>query len=129
MKSTPFSPFLPALILLLIFVTLHAQPPDSLWSHAYGEICYGLGYEICQYVAQTSDGGYILAGKVQNWYCTHGYDIWLVRTDAEGNLLWHHTYDNYWNDEDCCFIHQTTDSGFVFAGMVHNSLGRTNQIS
>ncbi len=124
MKRSSFFSFLPVSAFLSFFATLYAQPPDSLWSHTYGEIGYGLGYEICQYVEQTSDGGYILAGKVQNVYCTHGYDIWLVRTDAEGNILWHRTYGNYWNDDDCCFIHQTADSGFVFAGTIHNSQGK-----
>ena len=42
-------------------------------------------------VAQTSEGGYILAGETES-YGAGKHDLWLVKADSNGNHLWNHTY-------------------------------------
>jgi hypothetical protein len=55
---------------------------NVLWQKTYG----GPGYEWCYSAQQTADGGYILAGAT-NSYGAGSYDVFLVKTDAEGNCL------------------------------------------
>lgn len=83
---------------------------DSLWSRTYG----GRYYNHCYSAQQTSDGGYILAGHTYSsdvWW----KDLWLVKTDINGDTLWTRTYRGL--EEDYCHaVKQTTDGGYVLAG-------------
>ena len=70
---------------------------------------------------QTTDGGYVLAGHTTG-YGSVNWDCLMIRTDAEGNLLWEQTFGNPrgYNPEfihdECYGIRQTPDGGFVMAG-------------
>jgi uncharacterized delta-60 repeat protein len=76
----------------------------------YGEIGDSRAYS----VKQTSDGGYIIAGCTSS-SGTGGYDFWLVKTDASGNMEWSKTYEDLW-DEYACSVQQTADGGYILAG-------------
>jgi hypothetical protein len=82
---------------------------DSLWSRQYGD---GL-WNFCQSVEQTSDGGYILTGL------TNGrndiYDIWLLKTDANGDTLWTRTYGGS-GDDRAFSVFETTDGNYIIGG-------------
>ncbi|RJP82578.1 MAG: T9SS C-terminal target domain-containing protein [Candidatus Zixiibacteriota bacterium] len=65
------------------------------------------------WVEQTSDGGYIVLG-----YTTinpGSYDMYLIKTDAQGNQLWYRTYGGERYDEGFC-VHQLSDDGYIFVG-------------
>lgn len=93
------------------------------WENLYGES----GLERCQALIQTEDGGFALAGdtgsfkKQQNTLSQR--DFYLVRTDAEGNLLWSHNYglEGREND-DCRSLIQTPDKGFALVGTTNPSI-------
>ena len=51
------------------------------WSKIYG----GIGYEVANSVQQITDGGYILIGST-NSFGNGGYDVYLVKTDGNGNV-------------------------------------------
>ncbi len=90
------------------------------WSKAIG----GIGIEWGLAVVQTFDGGYAAAGYT-NSFGNGGYDMYLVKTDASGNVLWEKTYGG--NDWD--FGHaliQTADSGLVICGKTY-SFGNGNE--
>jgi len=56
---------------------------DPMWIHTYG----GIGREQVQRILQTTDGGYIAAGESD--VDANGIeDIWVFKTDVEGNLQW-----------------------------------------
>jgi hypothetical protein len=83
---------------------------DSLWSRTYG----GAGWEECYSVHQTTDGGYILAGAGHSGDRVFT-DFWLIKTDADGDSLWGHSYGG--SGADICLSSQTTsDGGYVLAG-------------
>ena len=83
---------------------------DSLWTRTFG----GSGTDRGNSVQQTSDGGFVLAG----WTISFGAgasDVWLIRTDPQGNILWTRTFGG-WNTDVGRSVQQTTDGGFVLAG-------------
>jgi hypothetical protein len=44
-----------------------------------------------------------------------GYDVFLVKTDANGNIIWAKTYGG-WNNDIASSVRQTSDGGYIVAG-------------
>lgn len=88
-----------------------------LWNKTYG----GSGDDEALAIAELSDGGFALAGKTQSTDLPGGQkslgqdDMWLVRTDANGNLLWNKAYggSNYDSAQSVVWL---PDGGFALAG-------------
>ncbi|MBN1447247.1 MAG: hypothetical protein JXA28_04895 [Bacteroidetes bacterium] len=55
----------------------------TLWIKTYGGVYEDEGYS----VATTTDGGFIITGFTES-YATGMYDIYLIKTDAQGNQEW-----------------------------------------
>jgi hypothetical protein len=83
---------------------------DITWAKTYG----GTNNDRAYSVQQTSDGGYIVAGYT--WSFSMGYyDIFLIKTDANGNVIWAKTYGEI--DWDKAYsVHHTSDGGYIVAG-------------
>jgi len=80
------------------------------WAKTYG----GTSYERAFSVQQTSDGGYIVAGYT--WSFGAGFsDLFLIKTDASGNLQWAKTYGGTGIDSTIS-VQQTSDGGYIVAG-------------
>ncbi|NOY51907.1 MAG: T9SS type A sorting domain-containing protein [Chlorobi bacterium] len=73
----------------------------------------GSGNDVGFSVATTLDGGYVVVGKT-NSYGAGDYDVWLLKTDANGDSLWTKTYGGSGFDEGRC-VQQTSDGGFIVA--------------
>jgi hypothetical protein len=65
-------------------------------------------------VVQTGDGGYAIAGFTES-FGAGGWDFWLVKTDASGNLEWDKTYGGV-EDDSARHAFQTSDGGYAIAG-------------
>lgn len=83
---------------------------DSLWTRTYG----GAGHEYCFSIKQTSDEGYILVGNTNSSGATYR-DGWVVRTDADGEIIWSRMFDKGYYDYFKA-VQQTADGGFIVAG-------------
>jgi len=71
-------------------------------------------YERSGNILLSDDGGYVLAGHRE----THGEtdsDIWLVKTDANGEVVWDQTFGGS-NKERAFRIRATADGGYIMAG-------------
>jgi len=90
------------------------------WDKSYG----GQNYDYCSVVKQTPDGGYIFSGRTESFDgqvtgFKGEYDIWVVKTDASGNLQWQKTYGGAmwdWGQS----IALTSDGGYVLGDYVYS---------
>ncbi|HLG35447.1 MAG TPA: T9SS type A sorting domain-containing protein [Bacteroidia bacterium] len=87
---------------------------NYLWSKSFG----GTGSEDCRSIKQTTDGGYIMTGMESSNGPGAG-DVFVVRTDSNGNLLWSNTYGEILPDEGYD-IAQTTDGNYIIAGIAYS---------
>lgn len=97
---------------------------DSIGSYLWSKAIGGIGVEWGYSIKQTYDGGYIAAGYT-NSFGNGGYDMYLIKTDTIGNILWEKSYGG--KDWDFGYsVIQTPDSGFVLCGETY-SFGNGNQ--
>ncbi len=83
---------------------------DSVWTKTYG----GEGDEYGWSVVQTDDGGYIIAGETGS-FGAGDVDVYIIRTDTNGDTLWTKTYGGSDNDGGRS-VAQTSDGGYIIAG-------------
>lgn len=86
---------------------LYAQITFERW---YGGNSRDYGHS----VAQTPQGGYIVAGETSS-YGSGTYDVYLIRTNGYGDTIWTKTYGGTSIDYGRSVI-QTTDGGCAVAG-------------
>jgi hypothetical protein len=86
----------------------------EIWARSFG----GLGMDHGKRVVQTADGGFILTGATADSYVTGNLyegNLILIKTDAEGNETWTHTYG-----EEILYlawaVAQAPDGGYVVTG-------------
>jgi len=93
---------------------------DMLWFKTYDNKSE---WEEGTYVQQTSDGGYIITGFTE-FPEPRSLDIWLIKTDSQGDTLWTKTYGSDYIDlpNSLC---ETKDGGYLIAGQYteHGELG------
>ncbi len=84
---------------------------DTLWSRRYRNPAPDLGYGI----DQTNDGGFIMTGEMYRNAGMDPTDIYLIRTDANGDTLWTKTVGGDQYERSYC-VKQTSDGGYIIAG-------------
>ncbi|MDD5110578.1 MAG: alpha/beta fold hydrolase [Patescibacteria group bacterium] len=112
--SVPFATTLTVATVTIVAVPSPAlaqiQPPEVEWEKTFGGTNWDNGY----WVQQTADGGYIVTG-VTSSFGAGGRDVYLVKTDASGNLAWQKTFGGVGVDE-AFSVQQTSDDGYIMAG-------------
>jgi len=93
---------------------------NELWKSVYGESdSDDTGY----FFIQTSDGGFAIIG-IKTSFSTQLTDIWLIKTDDNGNEEWNITIDGG-EDEWSYSVDETNDGGYIIVGKT-NSYGNGN---
>ena len=97
-----------------------------LWEKIYGGTLQDAGYSI----AKTSTGGYVIAGyTVSNdgdVVGNHGpgySDVWLIKTDADGNAIWKKCYGGSLSDSAYCVVEEKDTKGYIVVGTSRSSDG------
>ena len=103
------------------FWILKISPQGEIqWQKSMG----GSEDEWAESVQQTSDGGYIVAGHTfsddGDVSGKHGgFDVWVVKTDTQGNIQWQKCYGG--SGADRAFsVRQTNDDGYIIAGHTYS---------
>lgn len=95
--------------------SVFSQDPSIIWQKTIG----GSAGDFSNALEATSDGGFILGGysnsnisgeKTEN--SKGGTDIWIVKIDASGNIIWQKTIGGSGNDT-VFSIKQTSDGGYI----------------
>ena len=78
-------------------------------------------------IQQTADGGYIVVGMTDSndqdiSGDTSAADVWIVKLDGSGNLVWETNYGGGSGDEANA-VKQTVDGGYIVAGFTGSSDG------
>jgi hypothetical protein len=85
---------------------------SEVWQKTFG----GTGEERIRAVQQTSDGGYVISGRTYS-YGAGSSDVWLLKTDADGNKVWDKTFGST-AMEDALSHSATSDGGCIIVGKV-----------
>ena len=83
---------------------------NHLWNKTYG----GPDTDVGRSVRVAGDSGYVVAGITKS-FGSGGWDVYLLRTDSEGRLLWNKTYGGP-DDDMGRSVQVTSDGGCIVAG-------------
>jgi hypothetical protein len=87
---------------------------NEIWHKNFG----GAREDVCYSVRQTFDGGYIMAGNSNSFINNLG-DMYVVKTDANGNLQWENIYGGMDHDGANCVV-ETAGGDLLFGGWTYS---------
>lgn len=96
---------------------------DSMGHKVFEKTFGGVSNEIGKSVVQLADSSYVMAGYTSS-SGVGGYDVFMVKADKLGNLIWQKTFGGSdWDFANSMDI--TADGGFIIAGTTY-SYGQGN---
>lgn len=105
-------------VLLCAAVTSRLNAKDPTFQWWYG----GTGDDEFNGLTATADGGFLMVGSSGSFIGTDN-DVYVVRTDACGTLVWSATYDIRSGSTDIGYkVVRGLDGGYVIAGYSYNPL-------
>jgi hypothetical protein len=94
---------------------------NILWTKQYG----GTHPDYPNNIVATTDGNFLVVGFTES-YGAGAMDIWLLKIDPSGNLLWQKTYGTSGDDEGKEII-STSDGNYMIVGHTNYSPGNSNE--
>lgn len=91
-----------------ILLTKNYPNGNEMWFKKFG----GNSYDIANSIIAT-EGGYLIIGSTSS-YGKGNYDIFVIKTDKQGNKIWQNTYGDFYNDYG--YTAEITDNGYLIKG-------------
>ena len=85
---------------------------NEVWNKTFG----GPEHDYGESGQQTADGGYIIAGTTESYADSSHNDIWLIKTDPDGNESWSRTFTAQGGYSGANSVEQTRDGGYIITG-------------
>jgi len=93
-----------------LYLAKYSTNGTLLWEKTYGSSGGDEGFSI----QETADNGIVSVGR-GSMINNHGFDAYLVRTDADGNLQWQKSFGGVGDDAGRS-VRQTSDGGYILVG-------------
>lgn len=87
---------------------------NTQWTKVYG----GAEWDEFRSVVQTDDSNFIALGVTQSFSVL--YDIYIVKTDDQGNILWTKAYGDSLNSDNGYHLIKTNDGNYMAAGVTYS---------
>ncbi|MCP4440929.1 MAG: hypothetical protein GY810_18565 [Aureispira sp.] len=92
---------------------------DTIWTKSYK---FGGLDNSMNSVEQTTDGGFITAGRIYDLAANGGTNGYIIKTDSNGDTIWTKSYNRSGSFIDVFLdIEQTSDGGYLAAGTAFDS--------
>jgi len=85
---------------------------ETYWAKSYG----GTEHDYAASIRQTPDGDYLVAGHTYSFGNGY-YDVWVLKLDSNGNILWQKTYGSS-TTETTRAMELTSEGGCVVAAVL-----------
>ena len=83
---------------------------EIIWNKTFGGEDIDIGY----FTRETKDDGYIITGFTYSYGKRGTNNIWLIKTDSNGNEIWNRTFDFESSGGYC--VQETEDGGYIMVG-------------
>ena len=87
---------------------------NEIWNKTFG----GPADDFANSALQTKDGGYIFTGYTIQSHGIDNSDLWVVKTDSKGDILWDKAFGGDDNDVGVS-IKEINDGGYIITGGVN----------
>lgn len=95
-----------------ILLTKNYPNGNEIWFKQFG----GNSYDKASSVLATKDG-YLIIGSTSS-YGNGNYDMFVIKTDKEGNKQWQNTYGDFYNEYG--YVAEETEEGYLIKGTKQN---------
>jgi len=101
-----------------ILLTKNKPNGNEIWFKRFG----GNSYDKANSILATTDG-YLIIGSTSS-YGNGNYDMFVIKTDKEGNQLWQNTYGGFYNEYG--YSAELTKTGYTIKGTIQNCENNTD---
>jgi hypothetical protein len=93
-----------------VYVVKTDKKGKMLWQHTYG----GSRDDEAFAVTKAPDNAYVLVGRSKSFSRRNGFDLYLMKIDEKGKILWERTYGG--ESDDAGYDIVTTEDGYLIVG-------------
>ena len=87
---------------------------NEIWNKTYGE----KANDFLNKAIQTTDGGYLMVGETYSFGCLEDTDMWIIKTDKNGNVIWSKVFGG--NKTDFGNDAIETNDGYLVSGITYS---------
>ncbi len=110
-------------VLCFVTVALLSAATQQMQAQGWEVIFGGSKEDQGKALVATRDGGFLVAGYSESFGLDNDMDVYLIRTDVDGRVIWSNVYDEAFIEHAYDAI-QVEDGGFLIVGDIVNAPGQ-----